>query len=517
MTKGTCNQRLTAFVVTSVLGTINLKAHTPARARNPSLKEMREPMSQGAEMPATIQETDSDAPSPPVRGVALIGPNESSRRVMARAIAGAGAVAIREFAAYPASLSEIPRILDQNFGLVMIDVDSDESYALAIVAKIAAARATLVMAYSRRNQPELIARCMQAGARDFLPLPPDDEETEEVLPEPDPEPLEPLPPPPVVAATRVEAPIQRPEPPAIEPEPPVLLSEPEPPAKPPAEALPLRANGTERPPLASPLPEFEIPIFRFAGAAPPPTRPWFARYKWLLIGALLAAIAALATVLLHPWLHASTRGSASPLSSPGNPGSATSPVPKGWEMVTSSSGDSSAKLRATAHNGQATTAASSSSAVDPAAMNAQLNAPARISGDVKKPAPKDEPPAGFTPVGIENGSSVPGASFASGNQVKVAAAVTAVSAGVAAGLLIHRSDPVYPEFARNAHISGTVVLGATISKTGIIQDLHVISGPAVFTTSALNAVRTWRYRPYLLDGQPVEVQTTINVIFKLEK
>jgi protein TonB len=61
----------------------------------------------------------------------------------------------------------------------------------------------------------------------------------------------------------------------------------------------------------------------------------------------------------------------------------------------------------------------------------------------------------------------------------------------------------------------TVVLQATISKTGSIENLRVMSGPAMLTQSALDAVRSWRYRPYLLNGEPVEVETTVNVVFSL--
>jgi protein TonB len=60
-----------------------------------------------------------------------------------------------------------------------------------------------------------------------------------------------------------------------------------------------------------------------------------------------------------------------------------------------------------------------------------------------------------------------------------------------------------------------VVLQATISKTGTIMNLKVVSGPAMLEGSAMDAVRTWRYRPYLLNNEPVEVDTTINVIFTL--
>jgi periplasmic protein TonB len=77
------------------------------------------------------------------------------------------------------------------------------------------------------------------------------------------------------------------------------------------------------------------------------------------------------------------------------------------------------------------------------------------------------------------------------------------------------SDPVYPPIAKAARISGTVVLSATISKAGTIEGLKVMSGPPMLQNSALEAVRNWRYKPYILNGEPVEVETQINVVFNL--
>jgi len=90
-----------------------------------------------------------------------------------------------------------------------------------------------------------------------------------------------------------------------------------------------------------------------------------------------------------------------------------------------------------------------------------------------------------------------------------------VPAGVMAGMLLQKTDPVYPPVAQAARIQGTVVLQAAISKTGSVEDLHVVTGQALLQEAALSAVRTWRYRPYLVNGEPVKVQTTINVIFSL--
>jgi protein TonB len=92
-----------------------------------------------------------------------------------------------------------------------------------------------------------------------------------------------------------------------------------------------------------------------------------------------------------------------------------------------------------------------------------------------------------------------------------------VSGSVEEGLLIQKKVPVYPSIGLAAHVEGTVTLAATISKTGTIENLRVTGGPALLQQSALDAVRTWRYRPYLLDGQPVEVETTVAVIFTLNR
>jgi peptidyl-prolyl cis-trans isomerase A (cyclophilin A) len=90
-----------------------------------------------------------------------------------------------------------------------------------------------------------------------------------------------------------------------------------------------------------------------------------------------------------------------------------------------------------------------------------------------------------------------------------------VSGGVMVGMLAHKTQPEYPVNARQAGISGTVVLEAVIGVDGKIQDLKVISGPEQLQQAALDSVRSWRYRPFLLQGKPIEVHTTINVIFSL--
>ena len=92
-----------------------------------------------------------------------------------------------------------------------------------------------------------------------------------------------------------------------------------------------------------------------------------------------------------------------------------------------------------------------------------------------------------------------------------------ISAGVAAGMLVSKAPPVYPTEARQTGVSGRVELEATIGTDGIVKDLKVIDGPPLLQQSAMDAVKTWRYRPYLLNNQPVEVRTTINIIFTLPR
>jgi protein TonB len=156
-------------------------------------------------------------------------------------------------------------------------------------------------------------------------------------------------------------------------------------------------------------------------------------------------------------------------------------------------------------------------------MNNQLVAPTKIPHDIKNIAEKEAPPsAGFGVAGMEGlgGSTggVIGSVFGSGAAPKVKAEAPKkvnISGGVAQGMLLNRTVPLYPPIAKAARVSGTVVLQATISKTGTIEGLRVISGPAMLQGAATDAVKSWRYRPYLLNGEPVEVETTVNVVFTL--
>lgn len=91
-----------------------------------------------------------------------------------------------------------------------------------------------------------------------------------------------------------------------------------------------------------------------------------------------------------------------------------------------------------------------------------------------------------------------------------------IAGGIAQGMILKKVAPIYPDDAKHARVSGTVTIQAVIGTDGWVHDMQVLTAPsASMAASSLGAVSQWRYRPYLLNGSPVEVQTTINVIYSL--
>ncbi len=165
-------------------------------------------------------------------------------------------------------------------------------------------------------------------------------------------------------------------------------------------------------------------------------------------------------------------------------------------------------------------------------VNGQLRAPSRIPSKVLMTR-EVEPPTAFTggvvggvPGGIPGGQlgGVIGGIISGISRpvpvpklykpVSVPQRVR-VSQGVTRGLLTRQVQPTYPVLAKEARIQGVVMLTAIIAKDGTIQKLQVMSGHPMLIPAAINAVKQWRYKPYLLNGQPVEVVTTITVDFSL--
>ena len=90
-----------------------------------------------------------------------------------------------------------------------------------------------------------------------------------------------------------------------------------------------------------------------------------------------------------------------------------------------------------------------------------------------------------------------------------------VAASVIAGNRISAPPPEYPAIAKAASVQGVVLLQVGISKTGVVDYMKVVSGPPMLQQAAIDAVKTWRYKPYLLNGEPVEVESEVNVVFNL--
>ena len=156
-----------------------------------------------------------------------------------------------------------------------------------------------------------------------------------------------------------------------------------------------------------------------------------------------------------------------------------------------------------------------------AILNLGIQAPTTIPKYIDyAPGPEPQAPADVADlIGMEQQTA--SNPFDSGTHVTVARGTEPhtfrVPSSVVEGLLIHKTIPVYPPLARATHTQGTVVLQATISQNGAIQNLRVATGPPLLLQAALDAVSTWRYRPYLLNGQPIAVETTVNVVFHLDQ
>lgn len=582
-----------------------------------------------AELSTNVQGTDQQpAATPKGVAVALIGPNDAHRQVVARALASAQGRKVHEFIDYPASLTDLARMMETRFDVVLVDVDTDESYALQIISKLAEL-GPAVMAYSARTDEDLVQNCMRAGASDFLPLPTEGEPATEPAPTPAkstvavpqpaarpvaaPEP--PAPKPTAAARTQESKPATLPQVPPrsnvtpITPEknasapaeqPPARISEakpfiqpesaveamnpalkaesaqpedkdfaawdaanlrrasmppvPKPDSRPRPSLVPEKRKSVEVPrivpepeepkpepvveePVIKPLPierpPVAVDIFRSAQfhsehseAAEKQGANWL---KWILIA---AGPLVLALVLLIVFTRSSTPSNAASHSKE----VATTPTPAPAPAQDDATASSRLIVNATGNAGasqpavkgaaqslggsqqtgpQAQVGASEEpTSPSPDAMAEQLVAPTRIAGQIKRTAPADEPPPSApAAVSLDENNAVPGALFGSGSSVKAAPRAVSISAGVAQGMLIHKTTPVYPKFAQDAHVTGTVVMKATITKTGSIEAIQVLSGPKMLAPSAVDAVKTWKYKPYMLDGQPIAVETNITVVF----
>ena len=160
----------------------------------------------------------------------------------------------------------------------------------------------------------------------------------------------------------------------------------------------------------------------------------------------------------------------------------------------------------------------------------QVRTPTRIPRKVEMIREGEAPPpamaggvVGGVPGGIPGGQLggvIGGIISSSSNSTAIAPKLepvkrVRVSQGVTQGMVISKIEPTYPKIALAARVTGVVLLKAVISKEGEIKELQVVSGHPLLVPAAIEAVKQWRYRPYLLNGEPVEVETNITVTFQI--
>ena len=163
-------------------------------------------------------------------------------------------------------------------------------------------------------------------------------------------------------------------------------------------------------------------------------------------------------------------------------------------------------------------------------VNGQLLAPSKIPKAVKMIKEEEAPPpamgvAGGVVGGVPGGQSggVIGSLISAANHSSSTPKAEeipkrlVVTQGVSLGMLQSQIEPVYPMIARRARVQGRVTLRAVISAQGTVESLQVIDGHPMLVSSALDAVKQWHYRPYMLSGQPVEVETTVFVNFHIDR
>jgi protein TonB len=249
-----------------------------------------------------------------------------------------------------------------------------------------------------------------------------------------------------------------------------------------------------------------------------------AKKKWMIIAAISICSILLLLILGSVLLQHRTKSAAiqsvqpPPAISDAQPETNT-PAPSASEPLPENKPSASTQVKSAADNQPAI----KQNGVDPPQaqkdmMHDQLTAPLQIPQALKKQvAENGPPPESIGAAGTEGlgGGMNPNISNGQATPIVKPLKPLVISAGVATGLLIQKNAPTYPAIARSARVSGTVILEATITTTGTIKNLYAVSGPAMLRQAAVDAVRTWRYKPYKLNNDPVEVQATINVIFNL--
>ncbi len=224
-----------------------------------------------------------------------------------------------------------------------------------------------------------------------------------------------------------------------------------------------------------------------------------------------------------------TSSATSPVASPASDSTAA-PKGTGTANATSDSdepdagsGDEAVRLSKGATKGDSGKSSASASTANkgPATKAAATAAPIVIKSGHSQVAGKSVPtPDAPSITGIapaDNGGSLPNLMGGDSHAPAPVLQTLNVSQGVSRGLLVKKPQPVYPPSAMQLHIEGAVELLATISKNGDISAVKIVSGDARLARAAVDAVKQWKYKPYLLNGEPVEIQTQITMNFTLPK
>ncbi len=292
----------------------------------------------------------------------------------------------------------------------------------------------------------------------------------------------------------------------------------------------------EAPVSANPAPAANPTSFTFGGNA---TTESGGSKKILLI---VAAVVVAAALGYAGWGYFSTHRSA-PMSNPATESqpntsrpapamSAPAPVPKAQAPPAPATPAPvvPAANAVTAHNQPASAADDSEDSAAPGKPAVSLSTSAKTAAAKPAPAPLvvkggsvhgtaksavlDAPAPSV--IGLAAGAGAPPPDLVASNSgARPVLQRMNISQGVSQGLLIKKVSPVYPPTALRMHIEGAVLLLATISKTGNITDVKVLSGDKQLTQAATDAVKQWKYKPYLLNGDPVEIQTQITINFKM--
>jgi protein TonB len=297
--------------------------------------------------------------------------------------------------------------------------------------------------------------------------------------------------------------------------------------------------------------EQTAPAFTFGGNVSGETKSGGGSKKALIAVAAVALIAAGGYAAWMQWGHSSgttsvparattqttttvprgapSAASTATLSTPSSPiSSATStPEPAGAPHATGTKTSPVAQTTASAENApvRGSKGGSEAESSKPSASTVAANkvpavkAPIVIKSGGSKPAAVSDAPAPSI-TGIEparNGAALPNLMDSQSKAPTPVLQTVNISQGVSQGLLVKKVQPVYPANALQLRVEGAVELMATVSKSGDIAGVKILSGDAQLARAAVEAVKQWKYKPYLLNGSPVEIQTQVTVNFKLPR